>query len=427
MSEIKTLNTSAFRQQQESEPEWLYDLQRSAWDSYSEMPLPDRVVHLWKYTEPEKFVPMGSEQLLSLLPLKANGHGKNAYPVPAGESAIAYNDSSLLTLANLSEEAKSKGVVLVDLATAAQEHSDLVKEYLGSAVGEDFDKFEALNLAVWNTGLFLYVPKGVTLDNPVHLHRTPGNSETFLRLLVVAGENSEFTVVDDYQSRQSSARLNSVVELIANDSARVKFATVIRLEEQEQLFLTQRNRIGRNVQLKSSAVSIGGGVVKVNWGTLLEGQGADSRWTGVLLGGDEQHFDNHTIHRHVAGETYSNLEFKVALQGRAVSAYTGRIRIEEHAANCQAYQENRNLLLSDTAKVESIPELEIINDEVKCSHGVTVGMIEPEQIFYLSSRGIDPQEAVQIILEGFFEEPLAEVPALVKNISRDLLLQKLGR
>ncbi len=388
--------------------------------------MPDRVQHLWRYTDPELFVPASLPNLFNGFPVMTNGNADQANAVPDTESGIAHNDAELLTLARLTPEAVKKGVVLTDLMTAAHQHPDLVRKHLGAEVGTEFDKFESLNLALWNTGLLFYVPDGVTLDRPIHLHRSAGKEDTLMRLLVVVGENSEVTLIDDYEaSSASAARINSVVELIAEASARIAFSTLIRLADRDRLFLTQRNRIGRDVVLRSSAVSTGAGIAKINWGTQLDGRGADSRWTGMLMGGDEQHFDHHTLHRHSAGETYSNLEYKVALKDKAVSSYTGRINIEEHAAFCEAYQENRNLLLSDQAKVESIPELEIINDDVKCSHGVTVGMLEPEQLFYLTSRGIDEQEARRIILAGFFEEPLAQVPQELRTLGHTLLMQQL--
>ncbi|MFH0882689.1 MAG: Fe-S cluster assembly protein SufD [bacterium] len=415
-----------FRPRHDQEPEWLYDLRSRSWRAWETSPLPDRVVHLWRYTEPQRFVPDALEGLLRSYPVMPNGHADQAKAVPDNRVGHAYNDTSLLTLARLTPEAAKMGVVLTDLLTAVHQHPDLIREYLGSAVGENFDKFETLNLALWNTGLFLYVPDGVVLDKPIHLHRTSGNGDTLMRLLAVVGENSEVTIIDDYEGQQGvQARINSVVELIAKASSRVTFSTFIRLADEDSLFLTQRNRIGQDVSLRSSALSLGAGLTKVNWGTQLEGRGADSRWTGLLMGGDEQHFDNHTLHRHMAGETCSNLEFKVALKDRAVSSYTGRINIEPHAAFCEAYQENRNLLLSDAAKVESIPELEIVNDDVKCSHGVTVGMLEPEQLFYLTSRGIEEEEARRIILAGFFEEPLAQVPQELRELGHTLLMQKL--
>ncbi|GBE31037.1 feS cluster assembly protein SufD [bacterium BMS3Bbin04] len=172
-------------------------------------------------------------------------------------------------------------------------------------------------------------------------------------------------------------------------------------------------------------MSFNAGLAKINWATNLAGRGANSRWSGLLLGDTEQHFDTHTRHQHTSGESFSDLLYKVALRDKSMAAYTGLIAVDEHARNCEAYQENRNLLLSADAHVESIPELEIINDDVKCSHGVTVGPLEEEQLFYLESRGIERDEAMRIILAGYYEAVLERVPEAYQETARNELLNKL--
>jgi Fe-S cluster assembly protein SufD len=157
-------------------------------------------------------------------------------------------------------------------------------------------------------------------------------------------------------------------------------------------------------------IVFGGNLSKQNFGVILSGQGAESRMYGLLFGAQYQRFDNHTLHRHIAGQSQSTIDFKVVLRDRAVSAYTGLIGIDQTAKTCQAYQENRNLLLNKGPRVETIPELEILNEDVQCSHGATIGPIDPESIFYLTSRGIEQQEAVRMIVSGFVERTLTQVP-----------------
>lgn len=421
-----TIEKRSFRPAMEGEPEWLYTQRRQAWEAYQDAPLPDRVAHLWRYTEPKQFLPGDEDGLLKTLPVIPNGRSSEARMLPEGREALGYNEMDLLTLTRVSDKAAEQGVVLSDLMTASAQHSDLVQEYLGSVVGAGFGKFEALNLASWNTGLFLYVPSGTVLQNPIHLERHPGNGTTVSRLLVVVGENAEVTIVDDYHgSEHAEGMMNAVVEVVAHDSARVKYTSMLRLPDAYTIFLTQRARIGANVEMKSVSVALNGGVGKVNWGVDLVGRGANSHWNGLLMGNRKQHFDHFTGHHHAASETFSNLDFKVAATDKAVSAYTGRINIDKDAFFCEAFQENRNLLLSGTAHVESIPELEIINDEVKCSHGVTVGALEPEQIFYLMSRGLTYKEAMRIILSGFFEESLNTLPELYREQVRALIHDKM--
>jgi Fe-S cluster assembly protein SufD len=177
--------------------------------------------------------------------------------------------------------------------------------------------------------------------------------------------------------------------------------------------------------MKSIFGSVGSLVTKVNAGTILDGRGANSQMYGVIFGDEKQHFDYHTTHHHRSKESFSNLNFKVVLKGKAKSAYTGLIRIEKDAANCEAYQENRNLLLNNGTKAESIPELEILTDEVRCTHGATMGPIDPEMVFYLKSRGIPEPEAIKTIVTGYIEPLLAQVPQDSAELLRELMTAKL--
>ncbi len=391
--------TAEFRLPLDGEANWLYQQRKLAWESYATMPLPDRVKHLWRYTDPRVFVP--TEEF----------------------------DSAAITGSlegDLPAEATDAGVQLLELEEAADTHADLLQQHLGSLVGPTFDTFEAFNFAASRLGWVLIIPDNAEFEAPIHLRRSTDGGLFATRLLVIAGKNAEVSIVDEYTGESGiHGQINSVVEVIAKDAARVKFATTVNLPDNQTLFLTQRNKVGRDVDLQSTGLSLNAGIAKINWSTLLSGRGASSRWSGLLLGDKEQHFDMHTRHQHTSGESFSDLLYKVALRDSSMSAYTGLIAIDEDAAICEAYQENRNLLLSDTAHVESIPELEIVNDDVKCSHGVTVGPLEEEQLFYFESRGINRDEAMRIILAGYYEAVLERLPKGYVETGREALLNKL--
>jgi len=172
-------------------------------------------------------------------------------------------------------------------------------------------------------------------------------------------------------------------------------------------------------------LAFGGALSKQNFGVTLNGPGANSKIYGLLFGSKKQHFDNHTLHHHAASQTSSDIDFKVVLRDKALSAYTGLIRIEHDAANCEAYQENRNLLLTEGARAETIPELEILNEDVMCSHGATVGPIDPEMVFYLTSRGVPEQEAINAIVTGFVSSTLKMVPADIRGGIRSVVTNRL--
>ncbi|MBZ0264102.1 Fe-S cluster assembly protein SufD [bacterium] len=416
-SDILEKSKTEFRSIQTGEPGWLYDLRQAAWNTYMDTPLPDRVHHLWKYTDPKVFQPASPVELSNILPVISE-EGDEVRELPAQFSAFGYNRGDRKVFSVLSDDARDKGIVVMDLSVAAVEHKKLVQKHLASLVNADFGKFESLNLAVWNTGIFIYVPDNTILEKPIYLHRHPTGLHTYTRLLVVGGDNSQFSVVNDYSCHceNEGAIVNGVNEVVVGKSSNVELMNLQRVPRTHKTFITNRNKIDADTKLNAYALSIGSETSKVDIGTQLAGRGAESRWHGILYGKDNQHFDHHTRHEHTAGNTWSNLEFKVALKDKSVSSYTGLIRIEENASNCEAYQENRNLLLNDGTKAESIPELEIINDEVSCSHGVTVGKVDPEMIYYLNSRGIDSAQALRMVVAGFYQPVLDKLPENVRDL-----------
>jgi Fe-S cluster assembly protein SufD len=239
------------------------------------------------------------------------------------------------------------------------------------------------------------------------------------RLLVVAGAGSSVTVIDEYAGGGAPSQVHATVEVLVEDNAQVRAVTIQRLGKGVVLHVSQRARVGRDAKLVSVWASLGASYAKADLGTLLAGKGAEVELLGFLFGTGRQHFDHHTVHEHRAPHTHSDLDFKVVLKDRARSAYTGLIRIAPEAPVSEAYQENRNLLLNDGAKADSIPELEILTDEVMCTHGATIGSLDPEQLFYLQSRGIPKREAARMIVEGFFEPTLARLPEDVRERIRE--------
>ncbi|UCD94287.1 MAG: Fe-S cluster assembly protein SufD [Candidatus Zixiibacteriota bacterium] len=398
---------SDFRKIDKLEPAWLYELKKNAWISYNETPTPNRVIHLWRYTDPAAFTVNGDNNLQNISRTTTEGV----------EPSPAFLDPSF----------SKTGIVFKDILSAARENEEITGEHLGGLVGSDFGKFEALNLALWNSGLFLYIPDNAIVKKPIHLLRRPVGPLTLFRLLIVVGKNAEVTIIDDYsgESNNNDALVNSAVEVYAGDSSNVHYANIQRFGDGIRSYATQRAKIGRDARMYSLFGGLGGGLIKVNAGTILAGRGADSRMQGVVFTDGNQHFDYHTLHHHRENESYSDIDFKVILKDRSTSAYTGLIRIDEYAFNCQAYQMNRNLLLNKGPKAESIPELEILCDQVSCSHGATMAPIDPELLFYLKSRGINHDDAVKSIVSGFVDPALNQLPTELRKLIRELLIGKL--
>jgi len=409
------------------EPEWMLERRIRALDAYAAADLPDRVAHLWLYSDPKQFA--WTPDAVSF-PADPTDDKEAAPALEPMESAAATAVARLGASARvfLPAELRARGVILADLHTAAVEHEALVRQHLATAVPETHGKFEALNLALWQDGLFVYLPRNTRIEKPLHLLVEGDARRPFqaARVLVVAESGAQLTLVLEFaQSDDASFASNVVVELIGGDHAQLRYVNLQRWGDQATSFLTQRARLGRDASLLAVYAGLGGRITKADLGTRLEGPGAETKFLGLAFAEHKQHFDHHTEHRHAAGRTRSDLDFKAVLKDRARSAYTGLIRIEERATGCEAYQENRNLLLTKGPRVDTIPELEILNDDVQCTHGATVGPIDPEQLFYLQARGIDRVEAARLIAAGFVESTLTEVPEDLRERLRAYVAERL--
>lgn len=392
------------------EPEWLATWRHDAWDVWEQTPLPDRVRHLWRYTDPEKFL---IDKVTPVVPAAA-GQAEDELPAGMQESpaGVGIVDDASLQTAWLAPEWREAGVVIADLATAASTHEELVREHLGRAVGPDAGKFEALNAALFPGGVFVYVPRGVAVQGPIHLFRRHGLdlSAAFPRLLVVVDEGAEATIIDEY-SNPGDPRVvsNAVVEGTVLPNGHLNYFNIQRLGSRTRSHARQQFLLQRDASASTVNIALGGQYNKSDIANIQQGENAQSEMIGVTFGAGSQHFDTHTEHVHEAGNSFSDMDFKVVLEDEARSAYTGLIRIELDAANCEAYQENRNLLLDPTCAAQSIPELEILNEDVSCTHGATVGPIDQDQVYYLKTRGLPEREAERLIVEGFFGPALDRI------------------
>lgn len=366
---------------------------RAAWD---EALLPYRGLHLWKYTDPAKLFPSGA-----LVP-----------------DLDCRRDVVQVTLP---EAARAAGVQALRLAEiAAGGVPAAVAERLGRLVGAEFGLLESLNAAVFTEGVVLYVPRKVVVAEPIHV-RVAARDTTAVRLLVVLEEQAGATIVEEHAEGDERAAVLGVTELFAEPAAQLRHVLVQRWADGTRGHQTVRSQLARDAGVQTTLVSVGGAAYKLDIGAVLVGPGARSDIAGVVLADRAQHMDHHTVHDHCAPHAFSNIDLKVVAAGEARSAYTGLIRIAEEAAGSEAYQENRNLVLSSAARAETIPELEILTDEVMCTHGATVAPIEQEHLFYLQSRGIAPREALGLVLDGFFRPTLERLPeALRESVLEDV-------
>ncbi len=394
-------------------PAWLAERRRDAREVYDRTPLPTTKLEEWRYTEVSKLaldrVEPVDPTLVPDIPAEARalleGHDV------AG--SVLQVDGSIVAV-ELGDEAASAGVVVADLADAASEYADLVQEHLGSVVKPDWSKFAAMNAAQWSAGVLVHVPRGVRLEKPIRVARwlTRDGLAVFPRTLVVAEPGSHVALVEEFASPDFDAPALScgVVEIIARDSAEVQHVALQRWGRGVRHLSMQRTRAERDADLDTLVVNLGASVARVDLAASLEGPGARSDMLGLYFGRDSQHFDHNTRQDHVAPNAASDLLYKGALYDSSRAIFRGIIRVHPKAQGTDAYQTNRNLLLSGNARADSLPNLEIEADDVRCSHGATVGQLNEDEIFYLMTRGLDRTQAERLVVFGFFGEVLDRLP-----------------
>jgi Fe-S cluster assembly protein SufD len=363
-------------------------------ERYQALPLPTTRDEHWRFTDLDGFDP-------------------DAWQV-AGVGGDAPAAPSLLDLDVAASAAITESGVVVGAAPEQIRFEALADDHplLGTLVGTD-EKFAAHNAAVWQHGLLVHVPAGVVLDRPLYLRVTNGadGGALFWRVLVVAEPGARFTLVEELSSAapEVSGYANTAVEIVVGDGAKVEYVNLQNLSHRTWLFASCHARVERDAELDWVAGGFGSAKGKVRIQNDLAGRGATSRVTGAYFADGSQHLDYDTYQRHVAPATQSDFAFKGALRDRATSVWRGMIRVEPDAQQTNAYQENRNLLLASTAHANSIPGLEILANDVRCTHGATLGQVDREQLFYLMARGLTRAEAERLIVRGFFQDVLDRV------------------
>lgn len=387
-----------------------------AWNAFKRLTLPGNTEEAWRRTDihnlpVDKFsfaqegmfndLPAVREDLLK--PLTGGQHGGQIILMPGGVKV------------ELNESLAKKGVIFTDLKTAEQKYPSLLAKMFGKTVNVEEGKFSALAGAFAQTGVVLYVPKGVTVEEPLHsVLWGPGmNIAHVSHILVLVDEGASVTYVHESASPDdigSNSMHAGIVEIQVMQDASMKFVELQSWGRHVWNFSHERARVERGGNLDWIFGAIGSRLTK-NFSELdLAGQGAQGRMSGFYFTDGNQHLDHDTQQNHLAPNTTSDLLFKGALKGKSRSVWQGMIYVAPGAQKTDGYQANRNLVLSDAARADSIPGLEILADDVRCTHGATVGKLEQEPIFYLKSRGIPQAEAEKIMVEGFFDPIFQRIP-----------------
>jgi Fe-S cluster assembly protein SufD len=383
-----------------NEPDWLKEFRRKGAAAFESIPIPAEKDKGWEFTD------------LSTLDLGAYAPaGDGDFGLKPSRKAVVSRDghSGVRQVDGRAErvgEQLPDGVIVTTLEAAVAEHPDLVQPWLGSLV-LDRDKFCAQNATSWSGGSFVYVPRGVRVEVPVVSSAIQGAASSYFpwRSLIVVEPEAELTVVEQYLSADSDleAYFNPVVELFVGEGANVRYLCAQDLSERTWILGSQRASVARDGTLHWVGLGLGSGQGKLRMETDLRGRGADGRVTGAYVGHRRQHIDYDTTQEHAAPDTTSDLAFRGILRDRATAVWSGMIRVDPDAQRTDAFQESRNLLLSDGAHADAIPGLEIEANDVRCTHAATVSKIDPEQLFYIRSRGLERKEAERLLVGGFLQ------------------------
>jgi Fe-S cluster assembly protein SufD len=402
-----------------AEPQWLREWRLQAWHVFEETPWPNsRTDEEWRRTNV-----MGSIRFDRYRPLARRSDETLALaslPVELGVGGTsAEGRGGLLALRNGVEavvepgSGARDGVLFMGLGRAAQEHPELVQRYLGQqAVPPTFNKFAAMNAAFWQGGVFLYVPRFVEVALPLQaLHWADAAGMALTpRSLVVLEDGAQVTFVDQVASADSIDMLaNPVTEIYVGRGARLRYVNLQQLGNGAANVGIQRAVVGASAQFNSLTATLGSRWHRSNVAVVLDGEGAETEMLGMTFADGSQFIDHHTFQDHVKPGAKSDLLFKGALKDHSRTVWTGMIRVHPNAQRTDAYQANRNLLLSGNSRADSIPGLEIGANEVRCTHGATAGPVDKEQVFYLMSRGLSRDAAIRLIVDGFYEPVLQRI------------------
>jgi Fe-S cluster assembly protein SufD len=384
------------------EPEWLRDRRLEALKAFTDLEWPTNRTEEWRYTNPKRF-----DLTRSVVTdagqgrLRERGIIREVRSQLAGAVHLVDGGTHAFTVC---AEAQEQGVIVTDFVTAAAKHPELLRKHLGTAIGHD-EKFDALSLAGFTTGAFVYIPADVELDDPIAVNiEVEADGAVLPRVLVVFGTHAKGTVYVDHYGA-GTATVVEALEVVVSDGAQARVVTAQDWGDGIDHIGSHTGLVLDNADYKHLEATFGGRTVYIRPNVRLDRPGGNAELLGVYFATDDQRFEHRSLIHHNASKTTSDYVYKGALQGTSRATWFGNIRIEPHARATASDETNRNLILSDGAKADTIPFLEIFNsDVVRCGHHSSVGQVDELQLFYLESRGIPREEAARLLVFGFFAE-----------------------
>lgn len=416
------------------EPQWLLEKRRQGWELFERLPTPDwtRGIRGWwasnmgvlKFDELKPYAPAGSN-----LPDFSAEAAQYNEGTPSGR-LVQYN--SEVVKVELSDEARAAGVWFGSLEQAVKEKPELVQKYfMTRCVPVDEDRITALHAALWSGGLFLYIPKNVVLDAPfraVYYADEPGLAY-FSHTLVIVEKNASVKLIEEHRSPEGEIQAfdGSVTEIFVADNSKAEYYNPQEWGGNVINYSVKRAMIGGYGFHRWVVANLGSGWNWSNVESVLEGPEAQAETTGLSFSTGKQHFDIKTRSLHAAPHTNANSLFKAVLNDESMTGFQGAIRVLKPGQNTDSFLEDHTLFLSEASKADALPSLDVDANDVRCSHGATIGMIDAEQVFYLQSRGLSRQEAEKMIVAGFFENVISRIPLeSVRERLRDLIDAKQG-
>jgi Fe-S cluster assembly protein SufD len=387
------------------EPDWLGEMRSAAWNAFLDAPMPSRRDEEWMRTDLrlfklERFGLPGELSGAAELPPSLLSHG-----VDLGGQASTLD--SVAVASHLEKKWADQGVLYGSLDALVASHGNLIKPHLFRAVNRAADKFSLLHAAAWSGGTLLYVPRGVRIDQPLHMLTALSPGATDLsHTLVILEDDAEATLLAETASApgDGAALHCGAIELIVGKRAKLRYVNLQNWSTQTWHFAHQKALVDSDASLQWTIAALGGKLAKVNQHVGLVGDGASCQVNGVLFTEGKQHLSYNTLQHHEAPHCRSDLLYKGALQDQSRLVWRGMIKVDRGAQKTDGYQRNDNLMLSDHARSDSIPGLEIEADDVRCTHGSTTGRVDEEQIFYTRCRGLTRKEAIRMIVAGFFQQ-----------------------
>jgi Fe-S cluster assembly protein SufD len=388
------------------DPTWLTAARKEAWEVFQSNPWPSPRQENWMRSDLrgfriQKYTPNVEEQ--TSIPAGVPVRLLDGVDVAGTLRSV----DGVVTHQQLHESYSSRGVIASSLSAAAREHSELVRKHLHSLVSPTVDRFAALEASMWSDGYFIYIPRNTVVDRPIHIHAAISEGGVDLsHTLIVLEEGAEATVLYESASPDTaSAGFHcGAVELVQRGNSHLRYVNLQDWGQNVWHFAHQRASVGRDASIQWTVAAMGSRFAQVDQRVALVEAGARSQVNGVMFTRDKQHLVYNTLQHHIAPHCTSDFLYKAVLQDRSRTVWRGMIKVDSGAQKTDGYQRNDNLMLSDKARADSIPGLEIQADDVRCTHGSTSGRIDEELIFYAQSRGFTRGEAMRMIVTGFFQQ-----------------------